>query len=348
MSVTHNPPAGLVGEAEWLGEHLVDLTAADVGAEATGAVATHEAALDPHTGYRKESDDHTHASTGAQGGTIAYSDLTGKPTLLALGTSPSTQAFGDLAAGGAATDAAKTDHKHAMMANPVTAHEAAADPHTGYLKENDANWTDLTDGGATTLHTHTGGAGVTLDEVIDALYPVGALYVSTVSTNPGTLLGRGTWAAFGAGRVMVGHDSGDADFDTAEETGGAKTKAISAHASTAVADHAAQSHSAHAGATVANHTDVTNHVHVQSVNSATTGGLSGYTPDTSTNTSTSSGYSTANPTSIGVAAMVHTVGQANNHSDHAALSHSVTQPAAHTDLNVVQPYIVVHMWKRTA
>ncbi len=33
---------------------------------------------------------------------------------LGLGTAPSTQAFGDAAAGGSATDAAKTDHKHAM------------------------------------------------------------------------------------------------------------------------------------------------------------------------------------------------------------------------------------------
>ena len=41
---------------------------------------------------------------------------------------------------------------------------------------------------------------------------------------------------------------------------------------------------------------VVNHVHVQSVNSAAAGGLSGYTADTSTNTSVSSGYSTANPT----------------------------------------------------
>jgi hypothetical protein len=34
------------------------------------------------------------------------------------------------------------------------------------------------------------------------------------------LLGFGTWTAFGAGRVMVGFDSGNALFDTAEETGG--------------------------------------------------------------------------------------------------------------------------------
>lgn len=66
-----------------------------------------------------------------------------------------------------------------------------------------------------------GGGGVTLAEV----YPVGCIYTSTVSTNPATVFGFGTWAAFGAGRVLVGVDSGDADFDTAEETGGAKTVA---------------------------------------------------------------------------------------------------------------------------
>ena len=57
-----------------------------------------------------------------------------------------------------------------------------------------------------------------------AVYPVGSIYSNaTSSTNPATLLGFGTWTAFGAGKVMVGIDSGDTDFDTAEETGGAKT-----------------------------------------------------------------------------------------------------------------------------
>ena len=60
-----------------------------------------------------------------------------------------------------------------------------------------------------------------------AVYPVGSVYINaTNSTNPGTLLGFGTWAAFGAGRVPVGIDSSDTDFDTAEETGGAKTHTL--------------------------------------------------------------------------------------------------------------------------
>ena len=62
---------------------------------------------------------------------------------------------------------------------------------------------------------------------INALaYPVGSIYTSVVATNPATLLGVGTWAAFGAGKVMVGIDSSDTAFDTVEETGGAKTHTL--------------------------------------------------------------------------------------------------------------------------
>lgn len=55
-----------------------------------------------------------------------------------------------------------------------------------------------------------------------ALLPVGSIVVLGVSTNPNTLYGFGTWTAI-AGKVLVGHDAGDADFDTLDETGGAKT-----------------------------------------------------------------------------------------------------------------------------
>src|SRR3990167_8490591 len=58
---------------------------------------------------------------------------------------------------------------------------------------------------------------------VSAAWPIGSVFISVVNTNPATLLGFGTWSAFGAGRVLVGLDAGDTDFDTAEETGGAKT-----------------------------------------------------------------------------------------------------------------------------
>jgi len=66
-----------------------------------------------------------------------------------------------------------------------------------------------------------------------ALYPVGSIYTNaTNSTNPGTLLGFGTWTAFGAGRVMVGLDAGNAAFDTAEETGGSADAIVVSHTHT--------------------------------------------------------------------------------------------------------------------
>ncbi len=66
-----------------------------------------------------------------------------------------------------------------------------------------------------------------------ALYPVGSIYTNaSVSTNPGTLLGFGTWTAFGAGRVMVGFDSSNTLFDTAEETGGSANAIVVSHTHT--------------------------------------------------------------------------------------------------------------------
>ena len=64
-------------------------------------------------------------------------------------------------------------------------------------------------------------------EIAGALqaYPVGAVYISTVFTPPALLFG-GTWDVFGAGRALVSLDASDTDFDTAEETIGAKTHTL--------------------------------------------------------------------------------------------------------------------------
>jgi hypothetical protein len=82
-----------------------------------------------------------------------------------------------------------------------------------------------------------------------ALYPVGSIYINAaVSTNPATLLGFGTWTAFGAGRVMVGLDAGDALFDTAEETGGSKDAVVVSHTHTATVTDPGHAHSIGAAA----------------------------------------------------------------------------------------------------
>lgn len=53
-------------------------------------------------------------------------------------------------------------------------------------------------------------------------WPVGSVFISVVPTNPATLLGFGTWVAFAQGRVLVGIDPTDPDWDTVLETRGEK------------------------------------------------------------------------------------------------------------------------------
>lgn len=82
------------------------------------------------------------------------------------------------------------------------------------------------------LPTFTPGTQIRAQEMNDALatlfdmmYPVGSIYMSaslsTAEAVNNTL--PGTWQAWGAGRVPIGVNASDTDFDTAEETGGAKT-----------------------------------------------------------------------------------------------------------------------------
>jgi len=86
-----------------------------------------------------------------------------------------------------------------------------------------------------TLPVANGGTGVTtLAALGNLFYPVGSIYTNaSVATNPGTLLGFGTWTAFAAGRVPVGFDAGNALFDTAEETGGSADAITVSHTHTA-------------------------------------------------------------------------------------------------------------------
>jgi hypothetical protein len=60
---------------------------------------------------------------------------------------------------------------------------------------------------------------------VDIIYPVGSIYMSATMSSASQVEAAfgGTWVAWGAGRVPVGVDTSQTEFDTVEETGGEKT-----------------------------------------------------------------------------------------------------------------------------
>ena len=74
-----------------------------------------------------------------------------------------------------------------------------------------------------------GQGGLTAADVIALIYPVGAIMPTTSNVNPGTYLTGTTWESFGAGKTLVGVDTADNDFNSAEKTGGAKTASDGGH-----------------------------------------------------------------------------------------------------------------------
>lgn len=144
-------------------------------------------------------------------------------------------------------------------------------------------------------------------------FPVGGVFIAVVATNPGTLLGYGTWAAIGAGRVLVGRDAGDPDFDVAEETGGAKTRTIAAanlpQLAVAITDGG--------------------HTHLTQRYPTATGGSSGFTIDTSMSGTLADNTLPTKTATTGITATANTGG-------------------ANTAISIVQPYLVCYFWKRTA
>ena len=64
--------------------------------------------------------------------------------------------------------------------------------------------------------------------VRETLYPVGSIYMSATMSTVDEVQATfgGTWEAWGSGKVPVGVDPEDTDFDTAEETGGEKTHTL--------------------------------------------------------------------------------------------------------------------------
>ena len=65
--------------------------------------------------------------------------------------------------------------------------------------------------------------GITNSSALDA-YPVGSVYISVLATDPATHFGGGSqWTRIAEGRMLVGQQTSDSDFATAEQFSGTKT-----------------------------------------------------------------------------------------------------------------------------
>lgn len=165
---------------------------------------------------------------------------------------------------------------------------------------------------------------------LQAVFPVGSIYISTTSTNPATLFGFGTWVAFGAGRAIVGQDTGDSSFDTLEETGGSKDAVVVSH-----------NHSATMTTAGGHEHYLTHNTLVASSGQAIVDVNSSNYIAARTTGNTDYAYAfraTGNAANIG---------RSSYQGSHA---HTITvnsTGSSGTNANL-QPYVVVKMWKRTA
>lgn len=196
--------------------------------------------------------------------------------------------------------------------------------------------------------------------IIDMVYPVGSIYMSTSSTSPATLFG-GTWVALDEGRVLIGANSSY----PAGSTGGEKTHTLTIN-------------------------ELPEHTHNVSINSAGTHRHGGYTGNSGGHNhnrgnmnitgwfgiddrSDFAGFGGAfyrgayhgacgsDGSGSGFIAQFDAkrswTGETSWAIDHA---HSISNDGAHTHtanvgsvgggtaMNNMQPYLAVYMWKRTA
>ena len=202
-------------------------------------------------------------------------------------------------------------------------------------------------------------------KLLDALHPVGSIYLSTSSTNPSTYFG-GTWERFANGQVLVGVDTQETEFNTVQKTGGSKTHTVTlkdvpahthsipklsgtaasagshTHSDTfAVASNGAHTHRLKRGDGSTDFTGLgeftnrkTGKEPVQQAGSFIWDGVSATTTSAGAHTHTLNGSISSGG--------VHTHTVSTNTSTTGSTGSSVS-----INFNVLQPYITCYIWRRT-
>lgn len=165
-----------------------------------------------------------------------------------------------------------------------------------------------------------------IQQFAKTIYPVGSIYMSVNNTNPSAYFG-GTWVAWGSGRVPVGVNTSDSNFNTVEKTGGASAVTLTA-------------------------SQMPSHTHTFTGSSATTSSAGAHTHNLQ-NQKTAWGTSGGNRVLIDATSGYTAV---TNKATTSAGAHTHTVTAKGTNSNTggggshsnLQPYITCYMWKRTA
>ena len=155
------------------------------------------------------------------------------------------------------------------------------------------------------------------------IFPIGSIRMTVSAADESAFLG-GTWVRWGTGRVPVGVNTSDANFNTVEKTGGANTHTLT------TAELPSHNHSFSGSVTVnANGA----HTHQASSGSYKVGSGSASTYYYMTNGGSTSGQTT---------------GSGGSHDHTGSVSGSVGYNGSGSAHNNLQPYITCYFWKRTA
>ena len=176
-----------------------------------------------------------------------------------------------------------------------------------------------------------------ISQIINTMYPVGSIYITTNEQNPGEYLG-GKWESYGEGRTIVGAGTGTDSNNTQKifgigEEGGEYTHTLSL-------------------------SEIPSHVHSLSSGTISTASLVGYiwnyVVQSSDNPGSASGIvskykmdSTLRTGSTGTAITANDGLRINASHNHTIGGNSGSQ-GGNGKHNNIQPYIVTYMWKRVS
>lgn len=173
---------------------------------------------------------------------------------------------------------------------------------------------------------------------LEQVYPVGSIYMSAISTSPSVLFGFGSWEAIEGGRVLLASGNGY----TAGSTGGSPTHTLK------VEELPRHNHGG-------NVTQAGAHGHTGTASSNGAHGHTAYTyawdKKGNNRTFANDRLTTNYNKEVNVPVVVEEAGehthdiQINNNGNH---THGIPNQGDNKAHNIMQPYLVVYIWKRTA